>query len=516
MILEKGSYMTKTIDPQGYIRLIKETLGTDAIEDSADSVGRYGEHTLPAPDTPPAAVLLPASTEDVQTMVKAAARFGVQVFPISGGQNIGLGSRSPMRAGQFVMDLGRRMNRVVHVDETLAYCVLEPGVTFRSLYEELERRGSRLMASVTAGPPQGSVMGNALDRGGGSGAYADHFGTLCGMEVVLGNGDILRTGDGGLDSPEHLNWHVSKYSFGPALDGLFTQSNYGVVTRTGVWLMPRPPMVRSFFFTFAGDDDLGEIVDLIRPLKLSNFVPTQIRATNDLYLFASHDESPEHTPGSTRSLSNEARHALQEKWGLGAWTVSGAFYGASEAAIAPMLDRVIKHFTRSGRARYLEESQARTIGPLHAAINAYAGIPGEGELRMLRWRAGGGTVWFLPGTPMIGSVANEFQQLSRQICEQYGMDYMVSNVGGPRFARGVHSIVFDRRSPEETARADACYRAMAEMFAARGVFVGRSPTIYQGYHQQQRIAAINNACAAIKHALDPDNVIAPGKYGILD
>src|SRR5690606_38340327 len=191
---------------------------------------------------------------DVQILVRAANRFRVPLFPISTGQNVGLGSRSPIRAGQVVVDLGRYMNRVLEVDETLGYCEVEPGVTFQALYDELRKRDSGLMMSPTAGPPHGSVLGNALDKGGGGGAASDHFGMICGMEIVLGNGEIIRTGDGSLDASEHLNWHVSKYSFGPALDGLFTQSNYGVVTRAGVWLMMRPPHIEPFFFSVTEND----------------------------------------------------------------------------------------------------------------------------------------------------------------------------------------------------------------------------------------------------------------------
>ena len=106
-----------------------------------------------------------------------------------------------VRGGQVVVDLGRRMARILEVNETLGYCVVEPGVSFQAMHEDLARRGSKLMISPTAGPPQGSLLGNALDKGGGGGAYADHFGMSCGMEVVLGNGEIIRTGDGSLDAP---------------------------------------------------------------------------------------------------------------------------------------------------------------------------------------------------------------------------------------------------------------------------------------------------------------------------
>ncbi|GAA5231691.1 FAD-binding oxidoreductase [Verticiella sediminum] len=498
-----------------YVAAVTELLGEASITLVDDVLDRYGEHTLPAPDTRPGAVAYPDSTAAVQTLVRLANEHGVALFPISNGQNIGLGTRSPVRPGQVVVDLGRRMNRILEIDETLGYCVLEPGVSFRALHDTLLERGSRLMMSPTAGPSQGSVLANALDKGGGSGAYADHFGMSCGVEVVLGNGDVIRTGDGSLAGDAHPNWHVSKYSFGPFLDGLFSQSNFGIVTRMGMWLMPRPPHIEPFFFTFPDDDDLGEVIELIRPLKQSNFVPTLIRATNDLYLLSSATSNPEYArTGGTRTLSDAGRAALRERYGLGAWTVSGAFYGASKAAVAPSVERVVRHFTASGKGRHISLDEAQEIAPLHIAINANTGVPTDSELKMLGWRPGGGVAWLSAGTPMVGSVAAEFQRAARRICTDHGLEYLLSNVCGPRFARGVHSILFNRENADECARADACYRQMATLFASNGVFVGRAPTLYQSFHAEQRMPEFNAACAAIKHALDPNGVIAPGKYGI--
>ena len=500
---------------RSFVERVARELGPEAISTEEGMLTRYGEHTLPGPDQRPSAVAYPDSTQAVQNLVMVANTYKVPLYPISTGQNIGLGSKSPVRAGQVVVDLGRRMCRVIEINEMLGYCVVEPGVSFQAMHDELVKRRSKLMISATAGPPQGGLLGNALDKGGGSGAYADHFGTVCGMEVVLGNGDVIRTGDGSLESDTHLNWHVSKYSFGPYLEGLFTQSNFGIVTRVGMWLMPRPPHIESFFFTFPDDADLHQIIDLIRPLKLSNFVPTQLRATNDLYLIAADTVHPEYKQtGGRKQISDEARQALQKRYGLGSWTVSGAFYGASREAVQPQLARVRNHFTQSGKGRYIPLEEASDIPPLRISMNSYEGVPGEGELKMLRWRPGGGTIWFLPGTPMIGSVANEFQLASRRICRDHGLEYMVSNVCGPRFARGVHTLVYNRSDPDETSRADACYRALAAEFARKGVFVGRAPTVYQSFHQAQRMPAFVNACAAIKRALDPNDIIAPGKYGI--
>jgi 4-cresol dehydrogenase (hydroxylating) len=51
--------------------------------------------------------------------------------------------------------------------------------------------------------------------------------------------------------------------------------------------------------------------------------------------------------------------------------------------------------------------------------------------------------------------------------------------------------------------------------AKRGVFVGRAPLDYHCFHMDQAMPSYRDACGAIKRALDPNNVIAPGRYGIV-
>lgn len=497
-----------------FLNQIVVALGPDAVATDGETCAAYGRHTLPGGDHVPSAVLYPDSAGAVQTMVRLANQHRTPLFPIGMGRNLGLGSRAPMRSGQVVIDLGRRMNHILEINEELGYCEVEPGVTFNALYGELKRRGDQLMMSATAGPPDGSVLGNSLDKGGGAGPNGSHFDNLCGIEVVLGNGDIIRTGDGGLDVAQHPNWHATKYSFGPALDGLFTQSNYGIVTRAGIWLMRRPAHIRMFFFVFPDDDDLAEIIERIRPLKAANAVPTMIRATNDLYLLSSQMRHPRAGALPCTPLSDAERRDLHATHKTGSWTVSGALYGENEAATARALERVRAAFEASGKARYIPDEEARAIPHFQAAINSNSGWPAGEELNMLKWRPGDGAIWFTPGALMIGATVNELQKACRAIANGNGLDYMASFVCGPRFARSVHAILYNRDDPEESKRADLCYRAMSDAFRDRGIFVGRAPTNYQSFHQAQRTSEIVNACAAIKKALDPNGIIAPGRYGI--
>lgn len=494
-----------------FLNELRASLGDAALNVSRETRERYGENKLPTGDRQPAAVLLPASVEDVECIVAAANRHRIVLYPISTGQNQGMGLRSAVHAGQVVVDLGRRMNRIVELDETLAYAVIEPGVTYQQLYDELGVRGHRLMLDTTSGPPQGGVLGNTMDSGAGYTPYFDHLYMSCGMEVVLGNGQRLRTGDGAL--PGAKAWHVSKYSIGPKLDGLFVQSNFGITTRLGVWLMPRPPCIRGFFFSFPDDDDLEEIVELCRPLKLANMVPTLFKLTNDVYAFGTECSHPEyHDHGGARTLSDAARRQLQRQYGSGAWLVSGAFYGASEAALAPFIERVKAHFLRSGKATYIDHDSAEANPMLRIHLDSFRGVPTVDELKLLNWRPGGGLIWFLPGTPMIGRVANEHQRLARRITSEHGFEYICEYVAGARFARGLHVIIYNREDEAEKARADACYRALAEAFASAGYSVGRAATGYHGLHMAQLDTVFTDLIKGLKATLDPNGVIAHGKY----
>ena len=82
----------------------------------------------------------------------------------------------------------------------------------------------------------GSVVGNFLENGAPTCRIAQDMAAYCGMEVVLANGEVMRTGMGAM--PNNRSWHVYKRSLGPTLDQLFMQSNFGIVTKLGVWLMP--------------------------------------------------------------------------------------------------------------------------------------------------------------------------------------------------------------------------------------------------------------------------------------
>src|ERR1700734_939365 len=184
------------------------------------------------------AAVAPATLEQVQAVVRAANQHGIPLYPISTGRNLAYGGSAPVYSGSVVLDL-KRMNKVIEVNEKNAYALVEPGVSYFDLYRYIRERGLKLWIDCPD-PGWGSLIGNSLDHGAGytNAPYRDHFEAHCGMEVVLADGELLRTGMGAM--PNSKTWQQFRYGMGPLIDGIFSQSNFGVVTKMGFWLMPEP------------------------------------------------------------------------------------------------------------------------------------------------------------------------------------------------------------------------------------------------------------------------------------
>ena len=87
-----------------------------------------------------AAVVQPATVEEIQAIVRIANEHRVPLWTTSTGRNNGYGGSSPRVRGSVVVNL-RRMNRVLEINEELGYAVVEPGVRWFDLYEAIQAGG---------------------------------------------------------------------------------------------------------------------------------------------------------------------------------------------------------------------------------------------------------------------------------------------------------------------------------------------------------------------------------------
>src|SRR5690606_25880023 len=148
------------------------------------------------------------------------------------------------------------------------------------LYRYIQERGLRLWIDCPD-PGWGSLIGNALDHGAGYTPYRDHFDSHCGMEVVLADGEVLRTGMGALPGAE--TWQQFKYGYGPMVDGLFAKSNLGVVTKMGFWLMPEPEAFHMLTVTAPRCDDVVPFVDIMSSLIYAGVLTTEAQIESPVF-----------------------------------------------------------------------------------------------------------------------------------------------------------------------------------------------------------------------------------------
>jgi 4-cresol dehydrogenase (hydroxylating) len=247
-----------------------QALGAESVLTSADELREYRDpYDYKGSDRYTAsAVLTPTSVEEVQAIVRIANEHRVPLWTFGQGRNNAYGGSAPRVKGSVLVSL-RRMNRVLEVNEELAYALIEPGVRFFDLHDHLRDGGHRLWASI----PDlgwGSVVGNTLDYGRGYTPYGEHPASACGLEVVLASGDVVRTGMGGMSKSKA--WNAYPWAFGPSHGGLFFQSNFGIVTKMGVWLMRQPEIYLSGWARFREDEPVTAVTDAIRELMLEGTI----------------------------------------------------------------------------------------------------------------------------------------------------------------------------------------------------------------------------------------------------
>lgn len=431
-------------------------------------------------------VLCPESTEQVQEIVRMANRHKVSIQV----HKSGAADHRPHDAAitdrpRVIMDIGMRMNRILNIDTILGYCVLEPGVTFKQLFDELERAGCPFMISVPEDPNCNSVLESAIERRDGISAYSDHFGACCGMEIVLGNGAIVRTGDGALNVETCPSWHLSKYSFGPNLDTIFTQSTFGLVTRIGVWLMPRPAAILPFVFKFPGDK-LGDVVESVRQLKLYNHITTPIRLMNEEFLLA-----------GTKSLSKSELDLV------GAWNLSGGIYALTNEGAERALNQLKECFSLlDGHCLSLKAIQSSAVWKVN--VDALIGMPSD-RTSTCQHRA----IWFDPVLPMLRGAVDEMLRSSQDICARFGLELMVSMHCGPRAMRMRHCLSYQASSPDAEKSARECHLELMRTYINSGYSIVDAPSELGAVNNSHLKTPHRELLNRIKSQLDPNNVISP-------
>lgn len=490
----------------------KAALGQDQVLTSEEHLRPYTKvmMAVDAEKHTPSAVVTATSVEQVQAVVKICNEYKIPVWTISTGRNFGYGSAAPVERGQIVLDL-KKMNKILHIDPELCTALVEPGVTYQMLYDYIEENNLPLMLSFSAPSAIAGPLGNTMDRGVGYTPYGEHFMMQCGMEVVLANGDVLRTGMGGVKGDKA--WQVFKWGYGPTLDGMFTQSNYGICTKMGFWLMPKPPVFKPFEIKFENDADINEIVEMLRPLRIANIIPNSVVIAGTLWEAATcgvrrsdYLSTPGATPDAVLEQIRKDKH-------LGAWNVYCALYGTQEQ-VDVNWKIVTETIKRAGKGKIVTQEEAGNTQPFKYRAQLMSGVPNLQEFGLYNWRGGGGSMWFAPVSQARGSECDKQYALAKKILNKHGLDYVGEFIVGWRDMHHVIDVLYDRNNPEETQRANACFNELLDEFEKEGYAVYRVNTAFQERVAQSYGPVKRDVERKIKRALDPNGILAPGKSGI--
>lgn len=488
------------------------------------------------------AVARPGSTADVVELVRIANRTKTPLYPFSRGCNWGLGSRLPVRDGACLVDLAR-MNRIREVNVRHRYAVVEPGVTQGQLVAYIESNKLPLVVNVVGAGTGTSLLGNALERG--IGYFASRAGTLSGLEVVLGSGEVIRTGFGA--GSESKLAHIYKHGVGPSLDGLFYQSNFGIVTAAGIELLPKHPCRVSVIAKIGDAARLPALVDAFADLRRREVVRMVTHIGNRHRTFATLAPLVYEQMGPERSRA--AAEALLHAEGFGPWSavcsvagddaqvrsgvraVRAALRGIAEVSV--MSDAVLAKAERLLDSLPFLPSARRKRMILRAIRPVYGlshGLPTSAPLKALYWGAGleppegevenpdqseAGYLYVLPLFPLEGAIAGWAAAEAERRAAARGLEAaMTFNILDERCLELVLSVSFPRGASDRVAAAHAYAEEMLEVFEANGYRPYRV-----GVHQMGRIVRAGDpyweTVRALKQALDPNGIIAPHRYNIV-
>ena len=526
---------------QNFLKSISNHLGKENIIIDQGLLSKILLDTSPIDRKVPA-IVTPCSKDEVIQCVKTANEFKIPLYPISAGKNWGYGGPLPVQDDCVILDLSK-MNRILEVNEKFAYAIVEPGVTQGMLHNWLVENEIDLIIDPSGAGPKCSVLGNCLERGYGIGIYGDHFSTICGMEVVLGDGTVIETGFSRFSNARCDR--LFRYGVGPYLDGLFTQSNFGIVTKIGVWLAPKPDSFEACYFFLDDESRFGSLVEAIRNLKLNRVIKGALNLVHRNRSLTLLEQLPKYLKKASFQereafLSNSAR-----KRNISLWNGVTGLYGtkdeisAQKKIIKRMLGPYCKKITFLSQAKLnlvrrfqgtfsllMGLNVKELLSVLVPSFELLQGVPTEVSLPTCYWRSSTappehdfdpaadrcGLMWLSPLVPMEDVAVKDFLNLVRQLFDKYLFEPCITfTTVNDRCFDCTLPILFDRSDQEEVERAEKLYDEALSLFIREGFL----PYRYNIKSMESILSgnkAYNRCLEELKITFDPKRIISPGRY----
>ena len=170
---------------------------------------------------------------------------------------------------------------------------------------------------------------------------------------------------------------------------MFTQSNFGIVTKMGIWLFPKPAGHRGYLITLPRDEDLGPFIDVLRPLQLNGTIPHGATLRSLLLDATAHAPRGVFHNGDG-PIPERALQQIQDALKLGRWNFYGMLYG-TKSSMDEQWEIIRDATARIDGARYYFEgehdnpvlatrSRIMSAQPSLAATSTFQWIPNAGHV----------------------------------------------------------------------------------------------------------------------------------------
>jgi len=270
------------------VEQLRQLLGNNAVANDAETLDEHSGDKWFA-QARPDVVVFAESTEQVSKLMKFASRGNIAITARGGGYGY-VGSCVPVRAG-VALSLAR-MNRIKDINFEDAVAVVEPGVITADL-KRAAREKKLFYPPDPASFEHCTIGGNVATNAGGPRClkYGVTRNYVVGLEVVLANGEVLRTGG-----------RVHKNKTGFDLIGLFTGSEgmLGVTTEIILKLLPLPPSRSTISASFT---TMSEAATIVQKIFALGFLPSSLEIADHFTLEAARQDSgATHVPAGNAHL----------------------------------------------------------------------------------------------------------------------------------------------------------------------------------------------------------------------
>lgn len=229
-----------------------QIVGVQNYEDSSASKLVYSFDATPGFQAMPDAVISPRNKDEVARVVKVCHVHSIPIVPRGAGTNLSAGT-TPLAGG--IVLLFKHLDQIIELDEANLTVTVQPGVNTLELIQFVEERGLFY-------PPDPSSMkisqigGNISENSGGLrglkyGVTRDY---VLGLEVVLANGEVIRTGG-------KLAKDVAGYDLTSLMVG--SEGTLGIVTEAILKLIPKPETIQTALALFDSMDAAARAVSKI-------------------------------------------------------------------------------------------------------------------------------------------------------------------------------------------------------------------------------------------------------------